>query len=197
MKKAEKILLSIAVLGLVMKLLYLPAAGTILVLSISSLIMFYFYLGFAFFNNLLVREALRKESYKNISTKRVIGAIVVGLTLGTCLVPILFKIQSWPAAKFQVFTGLTAAVLVILISLIKYQKSKDKYYSTILKRVVVFGALALSLLVIPSKTWLSWNFPNNPEYVNAVLEAEASPNNLELRSKVEEEQAKMYEKVKN
>lgn len=171
MKKAELILIGLAALALIMKFLHLPASGILTVLSLSSISMIYFYLGFALFNNLRFRKIFKKESYKEISTKRIVGGIGVGLTLSISAIGILFKFQSWPGASVNLIMGIIGLSVVTIISLIKMQKNKDNYYSNILKRVVGFGAICIFLLAIPTKTWLGWKFPNNPEYVQAVLDA--------------------------
>ncbi len=72
------------------------------------------------------------------------------------------------------------------------KKGADNYYSNILKRIVIFGAICIFLFAVPTETWLSWKFPHNPEYVQAVLDAQADPNNQELWDKVDVEREKMY-----
>ena len=41
------------------------------------------------------------------------------------------------------------------------------------------------------KTWLKLNYPNNPEYIEAVIKANEDPNNSELQQKVTGEWEKM------
>jgi hypothetical protein len=195
MKRTELILIGIAVLALIMKFLHLPASGILTVLSLSSISVIYMYLGFALFNNLRFRKIFKKESYKEISTKRIVGGIGAGLALSVSAIGILFKFQSWPGASANLIMGIVGLSVVTIISLIKMQKNKDNYYSNILKRVAGFGAICIFLLVIPTKTWLGWKFPNNPEYVQAVLDAQANPDNQELWQKVDEEREKMYDEL--
>jgi hypothetical protein len=195
MKRTELILIGIAVLALLMKFLHLPASGILTVLSLSSISVIYMYLGFALFNNLRFRKIFKKESYKEISTKRIIGGVGAGLALSVSAIGILFKFQSWPGASVNLIIGIVGLTVVTIISLIKMQKNTDNYYSNILKRVAGFGAICIFLLAIPTKTWLGWKFPNNPEYVQAVIDAQAKPNNQELWQKVDEEREKMYDEL--
>ena len=77
----------------------------------------------------------------------------------------------------------------------KIKKSNDTYYPNILKRVAIFGVICIFLFAIPTKPWLNWKYPNNPEYVQAVLEAQENLDNKELWDKVDEETKKMYDEL--
>jgi glucan phosphoethanolaminetransferase (alkaline phosphatase superfamily) len=196
MKKTELTLILLAVIALIMKLMYLPGSLILIVLSLSSVSLFYFYLGFAFFNGIGFKKILKKESYKVISTQRIIGGIGTGFALSISAIGILFKIQSYPGASIQLLVGLFGLGIVLIFSLIKMRKSTNNYYSKILKRVASFGAICVFFIAIPSKTWLNLNYPNNPEYVQAILEAEANPDDQESQDKVKEESEKIYGKFK-
>lgn len=195
MKKTELILIGITLLALLMKLLHLPASGVLTVLSLSSISGIYMYLGFTLFNNLRFRNLFKKESYKEISTKRIVGGIGSGLALSVSVIGILFKFQSWPGASINLITGIIGLIIVTIISLIKMKKNTDNYYSNILKRVAGFGVICVFLLALPTKTWLGWKFPNNPEYIQAVIHAQANPDNQGLWQKVDEEREKMYDEL--
>lgn len=114
------------------------------------------------------------------------GLLSVFSTIG-----ILFKFQSWPGATIQLGIGLLGLIIVTIIFLIKMRQNTDNYYSNILKRVFIFGAINIFLFAIPTKTLLNWQYPNNPEYIKAVLDAQAAPNNKELWDIVDEEREKM------
>ena len=193
MKKAELILIGLAVLALIMKYFHLPASGILTVLSLSSISVIYMYLGFALFNNLRFSKIFKKESYQGISTNRIIGGIGTGLALSFSAIGILFKFQSWPGTTVQLGVGCFGLGIVTVVSLIKIKKSVDGYYSDILKRVAFFGITCVFLFAIPTKTWLNWKYPNNTEYVHAVLDAQSNPDNQELWDKVEVEREKMYD----
>lgn len=195
MKKTELILIGLVVLALLLKFLHLPGSEILTILSLSSISVYYMYLGFALFNNLKFRKIFKKGSYKGISTNRIIGGIVTGLALSISAIGILLKFQSWPGASMQLGFGLFGLGIVTVISLIKIKKSTDNYYQNILRRVVFFGTICIILSAIPKRTWLNWNYPNYPEYVNAVLDAQANPENQELWEKVEEEREKMNDEL--
>jgi len=197
MKKTELLLLGLSVTTLAMKFLHIPGSGILTVLSLASISVFYMYLGTAVFNNVQFKALFKKESYKGISTKRIIGGIGTGLALSVATIGILFKLQSWPGASNQLKVGLFGLTIILGISLFKFIKSYDTFYSNILKRVVSFGAICFILFVIPNKTWLDWKYPNNPEYVNAIINAQANPNDPALWEKVDIEREKMQENATN
>ena len=174
---------------------HLPASGILTVLSLSSLSVIYMYLGFALFNNIHFRKIFKKETYKEISTKRIIGGVGTGLALSVSVIGILFKFQSWPGASANLIMAIVTLSILAIISLIKMKKSEDNYYSNILKRIAIFGAICIFLFSIPTKTWMEWKYPNNPEYVKAVLDAKSDPENQELWDKVDEEREKMYDEM--
>ncbi|MFT6166691.1 MAG: glucan phosphoethanolaminetransferase (alkaline phosphatase superfamily) [Vicingaceae bacterium] len=197
MKKTEKILLLIALLGLTFKLFHWPGASALLILSLSALSVFYMYFSFAFFNGIELRKVFKKESYTGISTLRIVGAIGTGLGLSVALVGILFKLSFWPGATMQLITGLAVLLIVTVISFFKLKNSNDGYYFKVLKRAVPVVSICITLIYIPTQVWLELRYPNNPEYVQALIEAEANPSNSELWEKVDEEKEKMMEEKNN
>jgi len=192
MKKTEIIVAGIAILAIIMKFTHLPGAGILLVLSLGVLSMLYMYLGFAFFNNIKFKEIFKKKSYVDTNKKRLIGAIGTGFTLSMAVVGILFKIQLYPGAETQLMVGIGGLIIVSIISIIKMLKKSEKFYKSILIRVVIFGAICVFFISLPTKTWLSWRYLDNPEYVQAVLDAQENPDNPELWKKVDDEREKMY-----
>ena len=196
MKKTELILILLALIALIMKLMYLPGSLILIVLSLSSLSLFYFYLGFAFFNGIGFRKILKRESYKGISTQRIIIGIGTGFVLNIAAIGVLFKIQSYSGASMILLISLFGLGILMIFSVIKMRENTDNYYANIFKRVASFGAICVFFIAMPSKTWLDLNYPNNPEYVQAILEVEANPNDQELQDKVKEENEKMYDEYK-
>ncbi len=195
MKKTELILIGIAIIAMIMKFFHMPFSGVLTVLSFTFLSVIYMYFGFALFNNIRFRKIFKKETYKEISTKRIIGGVSAGFALSVSVVGIMFKFQSWPGASFNLYSGIAMLTVIAIISIIKMKKSRDKYYSNILKRIAFYGAISIFLVSIPLKTWLEWKYPNNPEYVKAVLEANSDPDNRKLWEKVDKEREKMQDEM--
>jgi hypothetical protein len=195
MKKLEIIFICLAALGLTFKVLHFPGSGVLTVLSLSLISSLYFYVGFALFNNIGFRKLFKKESYQNISSNRVVGGVATGMALSIAALGIQFKLQSWPGARVMLIFGFSSSVVITLVSLLKKSKSTDNYYPNILKRVVAFGAISIILFSIPKPTWLAWKYPNNPEYIKAVLDADKDPSNQELWDKVDLEREKMFNEM--
>lgn len=187
MNKAEWILISIVALGFVMRLLHLPGANILMIVPLLILSCTYAYLGFALFNNIRFRSVLKKDSYNGIKANKIIGAIGAGFALSCCVLGIMFKFLSWPGASFMLGTGLITTLTVAIIALLKRKNDPSKYYTNILKRIAVFGTLCFILLVLPTKTWLQIQYLGNPEYVQAIMNARANPDNPELWLEVEKE----------
>ena len=193
MKRIEIILVIMTFLAILAKLFHLPGSSILTVFSFSLISSLYFYFGFALFNKIRLRNIFKKESYDGISAVRIIGAIGTGIALSVSTISIVFKFQDWPGASFQLYVGFSSLLVVTAISAVKISKDQTGYYKKILLRAGVYGLMCIVLISIPTKTWLNWQYPNYPEYVNAVLEAKKNPENQELWENVEKESEKMYQ----
>ena len=193
MKKAEIILGAIALIALALNLLLVSGGGVLTVLSLSTLSVLYMYLSFALFNGIRLRHIFKKDSYKGISTMRIVGAILTGLALSMTIIGLLFKFQSWPGATVNLAIGLLGLAIALIVVTIKYSKTKSDYYTKIFKRIAVFGGLGLILIILPKETWLELKYRDHPDYVEAVKKAMSDPDNQELWDKVDEERQRMNE----
>jgi len=191
MKKAELVILTLSLIALGLNLLLVPGSGVVAVVGISVLSVIYFYLGFAFFNNIRLRSIFKKESYKGVGTLRIVGALGAGFAISTTAIGILFKFQSWPGVEFTLGAGLAGLFIVTVIGLIKFAKNKSAFYTKIFKRVAIFGVLGILLLAIPAASWVELKYRNHPDYVEAYKKSLADPDNEELRNNLEAERQKM------
>jgi NAD/NADP transhydrogenase beta subunit len=148
MKKSELFFASLVLIALVLKLAHLPGSNFILVISLSYLSFLYFYLGFALFNNISLRQIPKRESYKKISTLRIIGAIGAGLALSQTAIGILFTLLRWPGANNLLQIGLIGLVLTGVLGAIKFSQTKATFYPDLLKRVVFSGVFGLILFLV-------------------------------------------------
>lgn len=192
MKKGELILIAIALVALLLNILLIPGGGVLTVLSLSSLSMIYFYFGFALFNDIPLRKVFKKESYKEVSSARTVGAVGAGMALSMTIIGIMFKFQAWPGSELNLLVGLLGLVVVLIVGLIKCSKNKSEYYTRIFKRAAIFGGLGLILILTPRTSWIDFRYRNYPDYATALKNSIADPNNDELHNKVEEEWQKMY-----
>jgi len=191
MRRTELIFATLSIIALGLDLLLIPGGGVLTVLTLSTLSMIYFYLGFALFNDIRLRKIFKKDSYKEISSLRILGAVGAGLALSMTTIGLMFKFQSWPGADFNLGAGLLGLLIVTIIGLTKYSKNKSDYYPRIFKRAAIFGGLGLLLFLTPKTSWVELKYRNHPEYVDALKKAMANPNNKELWDNVEIDRQKM------
>jgi hypothetical protein len=191
MKKTEIILATLSIIALGLNLLLIPGGGVLTVLTLSALSMIYFYFGFALFNDIRLRIIFKKDSYKEISSLKILGAVGAGLALSMTTIGLMFKFQSWPGADINLGAGLFGLLIVTIVGLIKYSKNKSGYYTKIFKRAAIFGGLGLLLMLAPKTNWIELKYRNHPEYVDALKKAMAAPDKKELWNNVEIERQKM------
>ncbi len=193
MKKAEIYLALLALLAIIFKLALIPGAGILTVLSLSILGMMYYFLGFAFFNGIKLREIFKRSSYKNITAAKIIGAVLAGWVLSMTLIGIMFRLQFYPGGHNMLFFGLLGMMGVIVVSIIaRLIAGESRIFPRILKRIAVVAAVSALLYITPTDTLLDIQHRNNPEYRDAMKNAMANPDNDEYQQKLEEEREKLY-----
>ncbi len=196
MQKLEKILGLIIIVCLILKLLLIPYSGILLTVTLMTLAIIYYPLGFAFFNEIRLRKILKKESYRGINALRIIGAIGVGIGLSILCIGILFKLQRWAYSDTNLKFGLFVTFIALIIVLIRISKVKDNFYKKILKRIIIVGGLGLFLLFVPELSIIKIQFRNHPNYIKAYEAYLKNPDNEEIRDKMYNElnKATMSEK---
>ncbi len=152
MNKLEKIVGVIVLIALILKLTMIPGGGILIVLSLSILSIIYFPFGFALFNQIEIKRILKRDSYKGLSALRIVGAIGVGMALSLICIGILFKLQHWPGSTSNLLTGLFTSLIVLIIALIRYFKTKSDFYIRIIKRLLIIGGLALLIILVSNLT---------------------------------------------
>lgn len=167
------------------------------ILAAFALILLYFFFGFALFNNIRIRGIFKRNSYKNISVLRILGSIFVGICLSITVIAILFHFQVWPGAIAMMYLWPIGMILVLLAVLSKWFLTKDSFYKGILKRIGIFGLLALILAFIPPTRWIEIKYKNHPDYIKAHQAAWDGMSDRALWDKAEEEREKMYEAENN
>lgn len=195
MKKVEKLLPILILSSIALQALNIQGSGVVLVIVLSLAAMLYAYLGFAIFNQIGLRQIFRKKSYESINAMRILGAITVGFTLSMILIGLLFKIMLWPGSGPMLIASTIPFMIIMIVSLIRYSRDQSSYYTFILKRLGIFGALALFFYLLPSEKWIAFRYKEYPNYVEAYKKAAANPHDLILRDKAEEERKKMYSKT--
>ena len=186
MKKFEFIVGLFAILGIILKVFHVPGGSILAALVFSTLSMFYYVFSFALFNGIRLRDIFKKVSYKDTNAKRIIGAVGLGWAISVIIIGVLFKLQFWAGADFQLLTGLVTIGVILLIAIIFYFRSKAEYYKRIFKRIAIYGGLGLMLYLTPSSVFVDIYYRNNPDYAELFKKVLASPDNLELREQLEQ-----------
>ncbi|SEM12548.1 hypothetical protein SAMN04487910_4192 [Aquimarina amphilecti] len=192
MRKLELCIFPIVtVIGIFIYLLDWPFGNELIILSLFGLSCLYFYFGFALFNNVSFREIFKKESYKNVSTKRIIGAIAAGFSISIVLLGMLFRVFRWPFGNQLLIIGVNFLNIVFIIGFVKIIKENRTFYKRLLIRVVFYAILGYVFLLLPSYAFLTLKYKNHPDYIEAVKQLDQDPENLELQKKEQIEYDKM------
>jgi len=192
MKKAEIIIATLSLLAVGMNIFLISGGSTLCAMLLMTLSAFYFYFGFALFNDIKIREIVHKETFTRISTLRIIGAIGSGMALCISIIGILFKLFSWPGANVLLYAGLIGLLFVSLIGLSKYLTNKSSFYLKILRRTIIVGVFGLILFLLPNMSIMEFKYRNYPEYINAYKKACENPDNEDLWKIVDTERQKIY-----
>ncbi len=184
MKIAEKTLIVLALIGLILNLV--SNTGVIFILAMSSLAVLYFYTSFALFNDVPLKGILKKASYESTNKKRVSLSFAAGIGLSMICIGTLFKLMLWPTWEVQLMGGLLVLAVVGAISTFFYLRSKAAFYTALYTRLALFGLVAVILYFIPGEALVDVYFRNETEEYRALhkrlLE---NPNDEDARQRME------------
>lgn len=191
MKKAEIIIVTISIIVFGLNLFLFPNQSALTVLAMTTLSVFYLFFSVVFFNNISFQTMLTKGSYKDISTLRIFGTIGTGFALSVATIGLLFKFMTWAGASSNLLFALFFLLIVTVIAITKYLKTKSDFYKNILKRAIIIGGLGLVTFLLPKTVFVEIKFRNHPAYLDVLKKAMANPDNEELWNKVNDERQKM------
>ncbi|MFT3796509.1 hypothetical protein [Flavobacterium sp.] len=187
MNKTEPILVIIAILSFLLSFSSIPGQNLLFVFAFMILSILYFWLGFAIFNNIGFRKIFNRESYRNISQSKIIGAVGAGVSISLTMIGILFTAMFWPGSGANLMLGLIGLAVVCIISFIKNSNQKSEYYSKILNRSMIFGIIGIVLMFVPYTMLAEIKYRNDPKYRDALINTIKEPNNEEFHKKFVEE----------
>lgn len=191
MRKTENILGLTLLAGLIMKFTFMPGVGLIITISVLSIAIMYYFLGFALFNQIQLSKIFNRDSYKGISKLRILGAVGAGIGLSMICNGVLFKVQNWPSGLSSLDLGLGLTSIVFLISVYKFIKTRSRFYILIFKRTAVIGILGLILFFTPDLSIIKLQFRNYPDYINAYEQFANNPKDVTLKQKLDTEYRKV------
>lgn len=191
MKTVEIILSSLVGLGLIFWLLVWPGASIMLVIGLSLLSILYFWLSFALLNGIRFRNAFKRESYREINSRRILGAVGAGIALSMVTIGALFRLMFWPGNDIMLLEGLICLAVVSAIALSRYKKELPDFYRKVYLRFGVFGLLALALFLAPVESLVNFKYRSNPEYAKALNNTIAEPENVQYREELQRQKDSM------
>ena len=151
MKKLEKILIVLSLIGIAMKLVPVAGGATITVFGILLLALLYILFGFALFNGIRFRDIFKKRAYTGVKTSHILMSAFCGICLFFLLMGIMFKIQAWLGAAIELFSSSVLTTILFIACLIWYLSSPQQFLKNIFYRAVPLLVIALALYVTPSE----------------------------------------------
>lgn len=162
--------------------------GVLLTVILSATAMFYVYFSEGLFRNLSFQESLRERAVRGrkMSIARFSGFPVAVVCLG-----ILFKLQFWPGYENQLLFGVAGVVLVGVFAIWKYDSAQEVGFRGLFMRLAVFALLGIGMMLTPRENILEMKHAGHPEFVEAVKQSWADPENQELQQKVRQERDRL------
>ena len=187
MKRFEKIFGVVFVIGLILRLVLISGAYILISIASIALVCFYWFFGFAFFNDIKLKNIFNKKSYKGISVLRIIGSIVTGWTLSIICFGIFVKMQPsyLPGVMMVLLIGLIMIFVITCSVLYQFFRSKSIFYKKILLRLVIIGGLGVLLFVTPDLTIAKFLHRDNHDYIKKLERHLDNPQNEEARKQLE------------
>ena len=144
MRIVERLLWIIVALAVALKLLHLPLASFLLIISLSSIAMMYWVLGW-----LIFPFPTRKDQHIGIT-------ILASFGLNFLCVALLFKIQVWPMSGFQSLIGIFLGSLTILLAWLhaRHRPERNVYTRNILVRVAPLMVVVIVLYPISARSMI-------------------------------------------
>lgn len=200
MKLAEKILAIAVLAGLLLMFSIVRGGAELFMISLLSLSGIYFAFGFILFNQIRLRDLPKKETFKDLTTIKIVFGAISGIALSIVCVGIVFKLLSLPGSNEMLLIGTVVCILISIATLVLRKKLSA---ATILTRTVVFGVVGIVLLSIPLLSIIKFQYRNHPAYVEAYTRYVENPKDESLWEKqmleynrvwMNEEEFKEYER---
>ncbi len=148
MNRTEIMLGSLALLSLSADLLGAPIGAQMLVVSFSTLAIFYYFFAYPIFNQLPLKMALVKGGGAEHMEINRTAARLFGAATAFVIIGFLFKLLEWPnAGEILIVStiGLTLAIIVMFVW-IKKSKSESSILQLTIKRLAIFDIVGIVFL---------------------------------------------------
>lgn len=144
MRIVERLLWIIVALAVAMKLLHIPLASVLLILGLSSVTLLYWAFGW-----LVLPSPTRKDQHMG-------NTVLFGFAMLCLVTGVLYKVQVWPFADFQITVGIGLGALAMLLAWVHARRLPERaaYVKNILMRVAPVMAIAVLLYPISARSMI-------------------------------------------
>lgn len=175
MKRAEKILVALALIGIIGQTANASFFSGITVLSLSLLSVFY--LAGTYF--------LLKPDNGKLEKGQTIWSVLLGFGISNLVIGSLFAIMQWPGGPAAIQGGLLFLAVPFVVVLISY-KPNNSFTKGMLQRVIPFFVVAVLLNIGGGHQLATIRYRKHPKLVQAMKEHNSSPNDTtEIALRVE------------
>jgi len=174
MKLTEKIFAVAVVAGLLLTFSLIRGGPELFIISLLGLAGIYFALGFLLFNRIRLRDLTKKGLFENLTTIRIVFAVITGIALSIICVGALFKLMNLPGANEMLMFGVIITLLVSITAIVMRNKI---LVIPILIRTVVIGVAGSFLFFTPSLSIIKLQYRNHPAYIEAYTRYTEDPKN--------------------
>lgn len=205
MNLLEKLLVTLAVVGVILKFSFVLGGDELLFLSMSVLSCLYYLFSFLFFNRIPLRNIFKRDAYNGVSAWTIVTTAVCGLGLSIICIGSLFKLLTFMGANQMLAIGLGITAVILAISVIRFLRKRDPTEKVMLWRTGIALIVALTLLLTPNVSIIRLQYRNHPAYIEAYSRYLQEPTNEALirkkdleyhRITMSPEEFTLYEKMR-
>lgn len=154
MRAIEKILISIFLISIFLKMIPLPGASPLITLASLALFLLYFLGGFILLLKIKISKLFSSTSYSGYKAIDILLAVFGGISIALLLLGILFKLNYWPGAAIMTLQGCMVAIPIVVLSVSRLAKTNAFLYKSILFRLVPLLLFSIVLVILPVSTRL-------------------------------------------
>ncbi|HYV95754.1 MAG TPA: hypothetical protein VE978_28545 [Chitinophagales bacterium] len=188
LKKIELVLVILSAASIVLKLLHASFAGSLVIVSFSSLSFFYLaramYLGGG-------RLLFFQRQNPNISFTRKMTTYVSGFAISLTCIGVIFKFQFWQGSRSQILIGVLSGALAVVLTMFLSRKTGLSIYRQLLTRVTIFFAIGVMLFLTTDARLLDIVHPGNDPEKAAFKKYLEHPEDPQAQKEWEEAQHEM------
>ncbi|MEP2770643.1 MAG: hypothetical protein ABJH05_00755 [Fulvivirga sp.] len=191
MKRLEKVLVVLILLGAIGSLLRIDYSNYIFLVGCTVISMLYFFFSFALFNDVKIRNITKPGSFKSIG--RVIGSIGLGIALSIVIIGIQFKFFVLVGSDNMLNIGstfLTIIGIVATIILIARNRQQPDFYLRVFKRLVPALLIGVISYITPGEYIIDIRYSDNPKLAELIKQSLHEPYDKELFNKIQKEKEK-------